>query len=98
MALAHTDIRINPPRYINVLNGSSAPANDFTPPTGVYIQAISFVTAGAIVVTDSAGNTSTIPSGALAAGIQHAMEITKITASGTTAAGIVVYGEKRPGV
>ena len=54
-------------------------------------RAISFGTVGAIKVTTSGGQTIVIPSGALAAGVQHAMIIKRIWSTSTTAADIVMY-------
>lgn len=52
---------------------------------------VSFGTAGALKVVTSGGDTVTIPSGALGAGLQHILNVSRIWASGTTAANIVVY-------
>jgi hypothetical protein len=54
-------------------------------------RAISFVTAGDLRVVDAAGNTVTIPSGALAAGAMHPLRVSKVLSTGTTALGIVGY-------
>lgn len=55
-------------------------------------RAISFSAVGDVKVVTSGGDTVVIPSGSLAAGMQHAMEITQLWDTGTTAANIVVYG------
>lgn len=65
----------------------SAADHDFTATT----LAISFGTAGALVVKTDAGQVVTIPSGALAAGVQHSLRIIRVYKTGTTAADIVGY-------
>lgn len=57
-------------------------------------RAISFGTAGALRITTEAGDDVTIPSGALAAGVLHPIGASRIWATGTTAASIVIWGEK----
>lgn len=59
---------------------------------GFQTRAISFAANGAIRVTTSGGDTVTIPSGALAAGVMHPLQVTRIFSTGTTATGIVAYG------
>lgn len=54
-------------------------------------RAISFAVTGDIKVTTLGGETVIIPSGALAAGVQHSMQLTRIWATGTAATGIVAY-------
>lgn len=54
-------------------------------------RAISFAAAGDIVVVTAGGDEETIPSGALAAGVQHSMQLTRIKATGTDATDIVIY-------
>lgn len=54
-------------------------------------RGISFGTAGDLKVTARNGQTVIIPSGALAAGIIHPVSLTRIWATGTTAANIVAY-------
>lgn len=54
-------------------------------------RAISFGTAGALKITDALGNTVTIPSGALAAGILHPIRVVKVFSTGTGASSIVGY-------
>ncbi len=55
------------------------------------IRGISFATAGALKITTLDGTTTTIPSGALAAGIIHPITIKRVWSTGTTAANIVGY-------
>lgn len=55
-------------------------------------NAVSFAVAGDLKVTTVEGDTVIIPSGALAAGQQHSMDIIKIFATGTTATSVVAYG------
>lgn len=57
------------------------------PPT----RGLSFVSAGDIKVDTAEGETVTIPSGSLAAGIVHPLSITRIYSTGTTASGFVLY-------
>lgn len=59
---------------------------NFAPTRGV-----SFAVVGALVVITAEDETVTIPSGALAAGIMHALSIKQIVTAGTTATGIVLY-------
>ena len=54
-------------------------------------RGVSFAVAGALEVIDLANQTVVIPSGALAAGIIHPIEVTRIKAANTTATGIVAY-------
>lgn len=54
-------------------------------------RGISFAVAGALKVTTVGGDTVTIPSGALAAGVIHPLRVTKVFATGTGATGIVAY-------
>lgn len=54
-------------------------------------RGISFGTAGALAVVTAAGESLTIPSGALAAGVIHPLRVKQIKNSGTTAANIVAY-------
>lgn len=55
-------------------------------------RAVSFGTAGALsVVCAWTGDTVAIPSGALSAGATHAIAVTRINSTGTTAADIVAY-------
>jgi hypothetical protein len=80
------------------LFGSQGPAThaalvtpDDATDLAVATRGISFATAGAIKVTTVAGETLVIPSGALAAGVMHPLEVTRIWNTGTTAASIVRY-------
>lgn len=59
----------------------------FDPP----LTGLSFASAGALNVVTVGGETVLIPSGALAAGVQHALQLTKILATSTQATGIVGY-------
>jgi hypothetical protein len=52
---------------------------------------VSLAVAGAVKVTTRGGDTVVIPSGALMAGVQHRLEVTRVWATGTTATGIVAY-------
>lgn len=52
---------------------------------------LSIGVAGTLKVTTRGGETLTIPSGLLSAGVMHRLEITRVWASGTTATGIVAY-------
>lgn len=54
-------------------------------------RAVSFSAAGALKVTTENGQTVVIPSGALAAGVQHAMRVTRIWSTGTGATDIVAW-------
>lgn len=54
-------------------------------------RGVSFVAAGDLAVVTAGGETVTIPSGALAAGIMHPLRLARIKATGTTATGIVAY-------
>jgi hypothetical protein len=54
-------------------------------------RAISIAVAGAVKITTLGGETVVIPSGALAPGVQHAIRITRIHATSTTATGIVAW-------
>lgn len=47
--------------------------------------AVAFGTAGTLVVTDSGGTVTTIPSGTLAAGIWHPMNVKRIALASTAA-------------
>lgn len=53
--------------------------------------AISFAAAGNLRIETVGGEVVTIPSGALAAGVQHAIQIRKVFATGTAATGLVGY-------
>jgi len=59
--------------------------------TGVACRGISFVTAGDIAIVDANDNDVIIPSGALVAGVQHAVFAKQIKDTGTDATGIVAY-------
>jgi hypothetical protein len=54
-------------------------------------RGISFAGAGDLKVTFLSGRTATIPNGALAAGAQHSMRVTRVWATGTAATGIFAY-------
>ena len=56
-----------------------------------YTKGISFGGVGALVVVTAAGNTRTIPSGALAAGVVHPLKVKKILSTGTTATDILAW-------
>lgn len=76
---------------------STSPANSIqlaTPAdTGEipYTRGISFAVAGALHVLTAEDEDVVIPSGALAAGVQHALCVKRIFQTGTTATGIVIY-------
>lgn len=53
--------------------------------------AVAFSTAGTLVVTDGGGNVTTIPSGTLAAGIWHPLNVKRIAAASTAANICVQY-------
>lgn len=55
----------------------------------VALRGIAFGTVGALKVTTLGGETVTIPSGVLAAGIIHPIMITRVWSTGTTAGNIV---------
>lgn len=59
--------------------------------TGGAIRGISFAVAGALKITTTGGNTVTITSGALAAGVIHPIGIVKVFATGTGCTGIWGY-------
>lgn len=54
-------------------------------------RGVSFAGAGDLKVTWASGRTSIIPNGALVAGAQHSMRVTRIWATGTAATGIFIY-------
>lgn len=56
---------------------------------GGPVRAISIGTAGDLRVTMVNGQTETIPANCLAVGVQHAMQVVRVHATGTTAAEIV---------
>jgi hypothetical protein len=55
------------------------------------VYAISFAGAGALRVLTLDGDDVTIPNGALAAGVQHALAVRRVFSTGTGATGIVGY-------
>lgn len=59
--------------------------------SGAPYRYFSFGTAGAVALITSAGTSVTIPSGALSPGLQHALSVSRIKSTGTTATGFVVY-------
>lgn len=59
--------------------------------SSVPTRGISFGTAGVLVVIDAKGNTVSIPSGALTAGIIHPLRVTRVKSTNTTASDIVAY-------
>jgi hypothetical protein len=77
-----------PPRKIALVTPSDS--TNFT----FRVRGISFAAAGALSVVPAADPTTTviIPSGALAAGIIHPLEILRVNNTGTGATGIVAYG------
>lgn len=66
------------------------PADGSDIPNGPW-RYVSFSTAGTLKVVTSGGDTVTIPSGSLAIGMQHLLNVARIWATGTTATNIVVY-------
>ena len=54
-------------------------------------RGISFGTAGTLAVETIGGDTVTIPSGSLAAGVIHPIHVRKVLSTGTTAGDIVGY-------
>lgn len=58
---------------------------------GFVTRGLSFAVAGTLAVVTAGGQTVTIPSGALVAGAIHAIEVTRVLNTGTTATGIVAY-------
>jgi hypothetical protein len=89
MGLVAADFHFNPAKVAAVDLSST----DYTPAAGLRVHGVSFAGAGDLKV-DTLGSTGvTITSGALAAGVQHALEISKIYKIGTTATGIFVYGD-----
>lgn len=65
--------------------------HSFTSVANAPIRALSFAAAGDIKVDTPNSTGKVIPSGSLAAGIQHVLVITKIWKVGTTATGLVGY-------
>jgi hypothetical protein len=59
--------------------------------SGGAIRGISFAVAGALKITTTGGETVTITSGALAAGVIHPIGIVKVFATGTGCTGIWGY-------
>jgi hypothetical protein len=78
------DYQCDPPVGAIAIDYSSTDQDIQVPARGVYIS-----TTGALKVDMADGTTVTFSS--LAAGIQHAMYITKIYKTGSTAAGLVLY-------
>ncbi len=72
---------------MNVALVTPSDSADLTTPT----RGVSFATAGALKVTTVGGQEVTIPSGALAAGIIHPLQVKRIWSTGTGAANIVAY-------
>lgn len=75
---------------------SISPANSITvnPTKDVdftVTRAVSFSAAGTLHCLTAEGEDVTIPSGSLAAGVQHALCITKIFTTGTTVTDIILY-------
>ncbi len=68
--------------------GTGDDSNDVS---GGAIRGISFAVAGALKVTTTGGQTVTITSGALSAGIIHPIGIVRVFSTGTTATGIWGY-------
>lgn len=79
---------IAPPRMVALVTPSDTVNFTFR------VRGISFAAAGAISVVPAAAPTTSvvIPSGALAAGIIHPLEILRVNSTGTGATGIVAYG------
>jgi hypothetical protein len=75
----------DPPRDFIILGAGSDTALPYS------CRAISFGTDGDIKVTTLDGNDLTILSGSLAVGVQHSMQLTKVWATGTTAAKIIAW-------
>jgi hypothetical protein len=73
--------------YQHVLLITPADGADLTDAT----RGISIVVAGALKVVTVGGETVVIPSGALAIGIIHPLEVVRVWSTGTTATGIVGY-------
>lgn len=80
-----TSTPADPPANI-VLVGAGSDADMSKP-----CRAISFASDGDIKVTTVGGQTLVIPSGSLAALMQHSMRLSRIWATGTTATGIIAY-------
>ncbi len=57
----------------------------------VLTRGISFSVIGALKVVTAGGETVTIPSGSLAAGIIHPLRVKQVFDTGTTATNIVAY-------
>jgi hypothetical protein len=74
-----------PARHVALVTG-----NDSTD-LGYVTRGISFAVAGDLKVTTDGGETVVIPSGALAAGVIHPLEVTRVWLTGTAATGIVAY-------
>lgn len=68
---------------------SLSDADDFTT---FPVRGVSFGTAGALKVLTAGGDTVTVPSGALAVGVIHPMQLRRVFSTGTTAADIVLWG------
>lgn len=75
----------SPARHVALVTPDDA--TDLTTAT----RGISLAAAGAVKVTTAGGETVTIPSGALAAGGIHPIQVVRVWATGTTATGIVAY-------
>lgn len=79
-------------------NSPTESARDVIPVTPSDTDELEFVTkgvsfggAGALVVVTAAGNTRTIPSGALAVGVCHPMQVRQILDTGTGATQILAW-------
>lgn len=71
--------------------GSAVASDTVNIPNGPAL-AIAVAVAGDIKITDMEDNDVVIPSGALAAGGQHSLQIKRLWSTGTTATGIVLFG------
>lgn len=78
--------------YSPAVSGENVTASDSADiRTDRFTRGISFGTVEALAVVWADGTEQTIPSGALVAGVMHPMRVSRIKATGTTAADIVAY-------
>jgi hypothetical protein len=83
---------------IKQVSGLDAPAFDFFPVTpnddndlAAEARGLSWAVDGALVIVTPAGETRTIPAGALQTGVVHPIRAVRVKATGTTATGIIAY-------
>lgn len=81
----------SPLRATNPATHAALPTPSDSTDLTYITRGISFSAAGTLKVTLAGGETLVIPSGALAAGIMHPLEITRLWSTSTTIADPVVY-------